>query len=132
MDHALEVKRRWSVLSSTPPGTLPATVLVVVLATINFLLGIAQPAHLVWDERYYVTTAQRYEDGTAQFASHPPLGLMLIAAGDALLHPNRGTDTRAIAWDKLYVFENAFIAHFRAAHLDAFQLAFALAAVLAN
>jgi hypothetical protein len=28
-----------------------------------------------------------------------------------------------------YVFENAFIAHFRAAHLDAFQLAFALAAL---
>jgi dolichyl-phosphate-mannose--protein O-mannosyl transferase len=105
---------------------------------------------------------------------------MLIAAGDALLHPNRGTDTRAIGWDKqvggghlpehysfagvrlmsgvfavigavvffavmlalsrsvlaalllssLYVFENAFMVHFRAAHLDAFQLAFALAALL--
>jgi len=180
MEHALEVNRRWSVPSSTLLGVLPATVLVVVLAAINFLGGIAQPAHLIWDERYYVTTAQRYEDGTAQFASHPPLGLMLIAAGDALLHPNRGTDTRAVGWDKqvaderlpehysfagvrlmsgvfavigavlffavmltltrsvlsalllsnLYVFENAFIAHFRAAHLDAFQLAFALAALL--
>src|SRR6185312_12673223 len=157
-----------------------AALLVVALATTNFLLGIGQPARVIWDEKYYLTTVQRYEEGTAQFASHPPLGLMLIAAGDALLHPNRGTDTRAVGWDKqvaderlpehysfagvrlmsgvfavigavlffavmltltrsvlsalllsnLYVFENAFIAHFRAAHLDAFQLAFALAALL--
>jgi len=157
-----------------------AALLVVALATTNFLLGIGQPARVIWDEKYYLTTVQRYEEGTAQFASHPPLGLMLIAAGDALLHPNRGTDTRSVGWDKqiaderlpphysflgvrlasgafavigavlffgvmlalshsvlaalllsnLYVFENAFIAHFRAAHLDAFQLAFALGALL--
>lgn len=157
-----------------------AALLVVALATMNFLFGIGQPARVIWDEKYYLTTVQRYEEGTAQFASHPPLGLMLIAAGDALLHPNRGTDTRSVGRDKqiaderlpphysfagvrlasavfavigavlffgvmlilsrsvlaalllsnLYVFENAFIAHFRAAHLDAFQLAFALAALL--
>ena len=161
-------------------GILCAAALVVALATMNFLLGIGQPSRTIWDEKYYLTAAQRYADGTAQFASHPPLGLMLIAAGDALLHPNRGTDTRAIGWDKqvsderlpqhysfagvrlmsgvfavigavlffgvlltltrslvpalllsnLFVFENAFLAHFRAAHLDAFQLAFALAALL--
>lgn len=161
-------------------GALPAAVLVVALATMNFVVGIDQPRHPIWDEKYYLTAAQRYEDGTAQFASHPPLGLMLITAGDVLLHPNRGTDTHAIGWDKqvagellpehysfagvrlmsgvfavigavlffavmltltrsvssalllsnLYVFENAFIVHFRAAHLDAFQLAFALAALL--
>ncbi|MDB6088872.1 MAG: phospholipid carrier-dependent glycosyltransferase [Gammaproteobacteria bacterium] len=174
------VKRRRAVVLPKWLGILPATVLVAALATMNFLVGIGQPAHPIWDERYYLTAAQRYEDGTAQFASHPPLGLLLIAAGDALLHPNRGTDTRAIGWDKqvagerlpehysfagvrlmsgvfavigavlffavmltltrsvfsalllsnLYVFENAFIAHFRAAHLDAFQVAFALAALL--
>ena len=174
------VKRRRAVVLPKRLGILPAAVLVVALATMNFLVGIGQPAHPIWDERYYLTAAQRYEDGTAQFASHPPLGLMLIAAGDALLHPNRGTDTRAIGWGKqvagerlpehysfagvrlmsgvfavigavlffavmvtltrsvlsalllsnLYVFENAFITHFRAAHLDAFQLAFALAALL--
>ena len=161
-------------------GVLLAATLVAVLATMNFLVGISQPAHPIWDEKYYLTAAQRYEDGTAQFASHPPLGLMLIAAGDALLQPNRTADVRALGWNKqvvegqlpeaysfagvrlmsgvfavlgavlffgvmltltravfpalllsnLYVFENAFLAHFRAAHLDAFQLAFALAALL--
>ena len=174
------VKRRWAVVLPKRLGILPAAVLVVALATMNFLVGLGRPPHPIWDETYYLTAAQRYEDGTAQFATHPPLGLMLIAAGDALLHPNRGTDTHAIGWDKqvtgerlpehysfagvrlmsgvfavlgavvffavmlalsrsvlaalllsnLYVFENSFIVHFRAAHLDAFQLAFALAALL--
>ena len=161
-------------------GVCLAAALIVGLATMNFLVGIGQPSHPIWDEKYYLTAAQRYEDGTAQFASHPPLGLMLIAAGDALLHPNREIDTRSVGWNKqvvderlpehysfvgmrvmsgvfavigavlfffimltltrsvfpallfsnLYVFENAFIVHFRAAHLDAFQLTFALAALL--
>ncbi|HEY6823962.1 MAG TPA: phospholipid carrier-dependent glycosyltransferase, partial [Steroidobacteraceae bacterium] len=174
------VKRRWAVVLPERLRILLAALLVGALAAMNFLVGLGQPSHPIWDETYYLTAAQRYEDGTAQFAAHPPLGLMLIAAGDALLHPNRGTDTRAIGWDKqvaggrlpehysfagmrlmsgvfavigavaffavmlaltravpaalllsnLYVFENAFIAHFRAAHLDAFQLAFALAALL--
>jgi dolichyl-phosphate-mannose--protein O-mannosyl transferase len=174
------VKRRPALVLTKRIGILAAAALVVALATMNFLVGIGRPSRLIWDEKYYLTAAQRYEDGTAQFASHPPLGLMLIAAGDALLHPNRGTDTHAIGWDKqvsderlpqhysfagvrlmsgvfavigallffavmlaltrsvfsatllsnLYVFENAFIVHFRAAHLDAFQLAFALAALL--
>ena len=173
-------KRRWTVVLPKRLGIFPATVFVVALAAMNFMVGLGQPPHPMWDETYYLTAAQRYEDGTAQFASHPPLGLMLIAAGDALLDPNRGTDTRTIGWDKqvggnrlpehysfagvrlmsavfavigaavffavmmaltrsvlaslllsnLYVFENAFIVHFRAAHLDAFQLAFALAALL--
>ncbi len=185
MERAVEqvnaaAKPRRAVVISQPLSVLLAAALLMALATINFLLGIGQPAHPIWDEKYYLTTAQRYEDGTAQFASHPPLGLMLIAAGDALLHPNRGIDTRPVGWNKqvaqerlpqhysfagvrlmsgvfavigavlffavmlaltrsvlsalllgnLYVFENSFIVHFRAAHLDAFQLAFALAALL--
>jgi dolichyl-phosphate-mannose--protein O-mannosyl transferase len=94
------VKRRWAVVLPERLGILPATVFVVALAMMNFLVGLGQPPHPIWDETYYLTAAQRYEDGTAQFATHPPLGLMLIAAGDALLHPNRGIDTRAIGWDK--------------------------------
>jgi dolichyl-phosphate-mannose--protein O-mannosyl transferase len=174
------VKRRRCVFLPHRLGIVSAAMLVIALATMNFLVGIDQPPYPIWDETYYLTAAQRYEDGTAQFATHPPLGLMLIAGGDALLHPNRGTDTLAIGWTKqvagghlpehysfagvrlmsgvfavlgavlffavmlaltrsvlvallfsnLYVFENAFIVHFRAAHLDAFQLAFALAALL--
>jgi len=178
--NAATLKPRRAMALPQQLGAFLAAVFVVVLATMNFLVGIGQPSHPIWDEKYYLTAAQRYEDGTAQFASHPPLGLMLIAAGDVLLHANREIDTRSIGWTKqvaderlpehysfvgmrlmsgvfavigaalffcvmlsltrsvlpalllsnLYVFENSFIVHFRAAHLDAFQLAFALAALL--
>lgn len=161
-------------------GRCAAALLVAMLATVNFAVGINNPSRPVWDESYYLTSTQRYEDGVAQFASHPPLGLMLIAAGDGLLHVNRGLDTKALGRDKkvsgnalppgfsfagvramsavfavggatlffallemltqsvlaaallanLYVFDNAFIAQFRAAQLDAFQIFFAICALL--
>ncbi len=159
---------------------LAAAALVALVASVNFLAGLGDPPHPIWDESYYITSVERYEERIAQFASHPPLALALIAAGDALLHPNRGIDTRRVGWDKqiagdqiprgysfagvrlapgvfavlgallffalmqvltgstlaalalsnLYVFENAFIVQFRAAQLDAFQIAFVLAALL--
>lgn len=154
--------------------------LVALLASINYVAGLDHPSQPIWDESYYLTSTQRYADGTAQFASHPPLGLMLIAAGDAIVGANRGLHTSALARDKevrgeelpegysfagvrlasgvfavvgaivffvllleltqqrivallisnLYVFDNALVAHFRAAHLDAFQISFALCALL--
>lgn len=81
-------------------GLLPAAVVVALVASINFLGGLGSPPHPIWDESYYLTAVARYEAGIAQFASHPPLGLALITAGDVLLHPNRGLDTRHIGWDK--------------------------------
>ncbi len=77
-----------------------AMLLVALLASVNCAVGIAEPRQAVWDESYYLTSTQRYEDGIAQFASHPPLGLMLIAAGDELLQVNRGVDTTALGRDK--------------------------------
>jgi dolichyl-phosphate-mannose-protein mannosyltransferase len=161
-------------------GLVPAALVVALVASINFLGELGKPPAPIWDESYYLTAAVRYEERIAQFASHPPLGLALIAAGDAVLHPNRHIDTRHIGWDKkiagdqlphgysfagvrlasgvfgvlgglaffalmfvltrsvvaalafsnLYLFENAFIVHFRAAQLDGFQIAFVLAALL--
>jgi len=157
-----------------------AALAVAVIAAINFLYGLGVPAHPLWDENYYMTAVERYHEGRAQFASHPPLGLLLIAAGDALLGSNRALDTEAIGRKKdvrgeavpanydfrgirvasgvcavagavlffllmlelsgrlgvalllanVYVFDNAFVAHFRAAHLDSFQVTFAVAALL--
>ena len=157
-------------------GIFPAVVVVLVIGVANFLISIGEPPHPVWDESYYLTAIARYEHGTAQFASHPPLGLMLLTAGDLLLHPNRGLDTTKVAADKqvpdkklpkgysfygvrfmsgvfailgglaffalmltitgsapralffsiFYLLENSFIAHFRAAQLDAFQVCFVI------
>jgi dolichyl-phosphate-mannose-protein mannosyltransferase len=157
-----------------------ALTLVASLASVNFLAGLAEPRGAIWDESYYLTSTERYSEGLAQFASHPPLGLMLIAAGDGLLHPNRDIDTRplgrgkqadgraiptgfsfagvrsasgafavlgamaffalmyaitrstftALVFSNLFTFENAFITQFRAAQLDAFQIAFTAVALL--
>ncbi len=81
-------------------GAVPAAVVVAVVASINFLANLGYPPYPIWDESYYLTAVARYEERIAQFASHPPLGLQLITAGDVLLHPNRGLDTRRIGWDK--------------------------------
>lgn len=160
-------------------GSMGAALLVLILASVNFLLNLGEPRAPIWDESYYLTATERYSEGIAQFASHPPLGLMLIAAGDAVLHPNDHLDTHdlgrvksvsgeslpagfsfagvrlasglfavlaalafyglmlcltesvlpALAFSNLFIFENAFITQFRAAHLDAFQVAFAVLAL---
>ncbi|MFT3755114.1 MAG: phospholipid carrier-dependent glycosyltransferase [Pseudoxanthomonas sp.] len=160
-----QASRAWVVASA---------MLVALLASINFIAGLQRPAQMFWDEGYYLTSTQRYEDGRAQFGTHPPLGLMLLAAGDALLQPNAALDTSHLGDSKhangedlpagysllgmrlasglaavatalalfalaltlvrslplallaanQFVFDNALVAHLRAAHLDAFQLLF--------
>jgi dolichyl-phosphate-mannose--protein O-mannosyl transferase len=72
-------------------------VCVLVAAILNFVVGRDQPALPFWDENYYITNAERYVGGIAQISSHPPLGLMLIAAGEAWLAPNAGLDLSAVA-----------------------------------
>jgi len=46
------VKRRWAVVLPERLGILPATVFVVALAMMNFLVGLGQPPHPIWDETY--------------------------------------------------------------------------------
>lgn len=132
--------------------------------------------NIIWDENYHLTSAQRYIEGVAHFEAHPPLGKMLIAAGEMLTDTNAGIDKHRLVFDKyisgddlpvgfsffgmrlmstvfgflscvafyfitlrltrntlyamflssLFIFENAFAVHFRAAHLDAFQMLFVL------
>jgi dolichyl-phosphate-mannose--protein O-mannosyl transferase len=74
--------------------------LVVAIAAFNLYYRLGEPARPIWDESYYLTSTARYELGYAQFASHPPLGLMLIAAGDRFSGANAGADWAPIAADK--------------------------------
>lgn len=153
---------------------------IVVLA--GFLLGwrldaVREP---IWDEAYYLTAEARVHEGRLQFSSHPPLGILLIATGDAASRVNRDVDWRKIAAGKsirgeevplgfdwrgprvasaifgaltaglffllmveltgdvgagllmtpLFLCDTALTAQFRAAQLDAFQLAFVLAGLI--
>lgn len=153
--------------------------LVLVLGLMMYFVGHAKPPHAFWDENYHVTSAQRYIDGIAHMQAHPPLGKLLIAAGEVLTGDNANLDKSALLRDEyiqgndmpagfsyggmrfmpslfgalaavmffglmhaltgnrlwallfssLYLFENAFIVHFRAVHLDSFQFFFSLAAL---
>lgn len=153
--------------------------LVLAIAVCVFFVNRAEPPHLFWDENYHVTSAQRYIEGVAHLEPHPPLGLMLIAAGEALYGANEHVNKHVLVRDKkingsdlpagfsfggmrlmpslfaafgalmfyglmyaitqhrlqalllssLYLFENAFVVHFRATHLDSFQMFFSIAAL---
>ena len=153
--------------------------LVAVTAYFCFVKHRGDPPALFWDENYHVTSAQRYVEGYAQLTPHPPLGLLLIAAGERLSGANRGLDKHVLTLGKsitgeqmprgfnfsgmrlmpalfaalgalafyglmleisgaalpaallsgLYLFENAFVVHFRAVHLEGIQMAFMVAAL---
>jgi dolichyl-phosphate-mannose-protein mannosyltransferase len=159
--------------------TLLCYLLVFAIAWCCFMVNRADPPHIFWDENYHVTSAERYLEGVAHFEPHPPLGLMLIAAGEALSGANDGIDKHvlvttkqingdalpkgfsfagmrlmpslfavfgglaffglmyelfrnplhALLFSSLYLFENAFTVHFRATHLDSFQMFFSIAAL---
>jgi dolichyl-phosphate-mannose-protein mannosyltransferase len=160
-------------------ATLFCYALVAIIAIFCFMVHLADPPYLFWDENYHVTSAERYIEGIAQFEPHPPLALMLIAGGEALVNPNRNIDKHiltttkqipgdllpksfsfagmrlmpslfaaggallffglmmellqrrlhALLFTSLYLFENAFVVHFRAVHLDSFQMFFSLASI---
>lgn len=46
------------------------------------------PQALFWDENYHIASAQKYLNGVFFMEPHPPLGKLVIAAGEALVHAN--------------------------------------------
>ena len=50
------------------------------------------PPKQFWDENYHIASAQKYIDGVMFMEPHPPLGKMLIALGEVLLHSNERID----------------------------------------
>jgi len=72
--------------------------LVTVLSYFTFFHGYSNPPHLFWDENYHVASAQKYLNGVYFMEQHPPLGKLLIAAGELLVDANR-VDHQFIATD---------------------------------
>ena len=83
--------------------------LLLVVAGSNYLLNLNEPRGPIWDENYYLTAAARYAQGRAQFASHPPLGLMLIAAGNEITGANRRIDLTGLARFKAVTNNRAIV-----------------------
>lgn len=58
------------------------------LSYFTYVHNFWQPAALFWDENYHIASAQKYLTGTFFMEPHPPLGKLMIAAGEALTHAN--------------------------------------------
>lgn len=63
------------------------------LAFLAYVWNYTNPPYLYWDENYHIASAQKYLNDVYFMEPHPPLGKMLIAAGEALFDANVEDDT---------------------------------------
>lgn len=84
MDNAVSVLKKHLV---------PACLVLVTLASyFTYFVNYQNPQAFFWDENYHVASAQKYLNGVHFMEPHPPLGKLLIAAGEALLNQNAQDD----------------------------------------
>lgn len=62
--------------------------LVIVLSYFTVVHNYQNPPNLFWDENYHIASAQKYLNHIYFMEPHPPLGKLLIAAGEKLLNAN--------------------------------------------
>ncbi len=65
---------------------------VLLLSYFTYFHRYWQPQAVFWDENYHIAAAQKYLNHVYFMEQHPPLGKLLIAGGEWLLHPNERTD----------------------------------------
>ena len=61
---------------------------VLVLSLYTYIPGYQKPALLFWDENFHIASAQRYLNNVFFLEPHPPLGKLVIAAGEYLFKFN--------------------------------------------
>lgn len=62
--------------------------LVTAIGFCTYVQRYNQPAAFFWDENYHIASAQKYLNGVFFMEQHPPLGKLLIAAGEKILNRN--------------------------------------------
>ena len=60
----------------------------LLLGYFTYVHNYANPAALFWDENFHIAAAQKYQNDIFFMEPHPPLGKLLIAAGEHLLNEN--------------------------------------------
>ncbi|MDO8648673.1 MAG: phospholipid carrier-dependent glycosyltransferase [Candidatus Peregrinibacteria bacterium] len=81
LPHPAEDPQSWLLMSA-----------VVVLSCLTLFFGYGNPPNVFWDENYHIASAQKYLNGVYFMEQHPPLGKLLIAAGEKLLNRNPTDD----------------------------------------
>lgn len=72
--------------------------LVTAIGFCTYVQRYNEPAAFFWDENYHIASAQKYQHGIYFMEQHPPLGKLLIAAGEGLLNRN-AVDNQFIGTD---------------------------------
>ncbi len=67
--------------------------ILTIFAFFTFVWNYTNPPYLYWDENYHVASAQKYLNGVYFMEPHPPLGKLLIAAGEAIFDANEVDDS---------------------------------------
>lgn len=72
--------------------TMLAVGFLLLLSYFTYVHNFWNPQALFWDENYHIASAQKYLNGTFFMEPHPPLGKLMIAAGEVLLNFNESDD----------------------------------------
>ena len=84
---------------------------VILLSFFTYFLNYWKPQQSFWDEGYHIASAQKYLNGVYFMEQHPPLGKLLIAAGEKLFYPKgqkNGYDSKYIGTDEGKNFPSDF------------------------
>ena len=65
------------------------SILVLCISYFTYFRNYWYPPTLYWDENYHIAAAYKYLNHVMFLESHPPLGKLLIALGEYILHPNK-------------------------------------------
>ncbi len=65
---------------------------IILLSFFTYFYHYNYPRAVFWDENYHIASAQKYLHGVYFMEPHPPLGKLLIAAGEKIFHTNAKTD----------------------------------------
>lgn len=68
-------------------------IVVILIAFGTYFHNYSKPAANFWDENYHVASASKYLDGIMYMETHPPLGKLIIALGEYIVHPNDNINT---------------------------------------
>lgn len=68
------------------------SILVLIIGFFTFFFNYQNPNAPFWDENFHVSAAEKYISRTFFVELHPPLGKLLIAAGEAIWNPNSQVD----------------------------------------
>lgn len=80
------------VTASPRRETFLCLVLVTLLSFLTYVPNFWNPQAFFWDENYHIASAQKYLNHTFFMEPHPPLGKLVIAAGEALFNFNERDD----------------------------------------